>query len=133
VIEAMPAADGLTVRVINNVIKRCEVRCQESRPAATLVPIAAVVIVILQPGLQVDDSSSQRVSPTSFNLLAPACCACAQVKPKFVETFGPQGYPDSFPFRQRVVVLFQRIDGVDVALYCMYVQEYGSDCPPPNR
>ena len=30
-------------------------------------------------------------------------------------------------------MLFQQQDGVDVCLYCIYVQEYGEDCPSPNR
>jgi hypothetical protein len=75
----VPTAEGLTVRVINNVIKKCE------------------------------------------------------VKQKFYESFKGDGYPEAFIYRQRVVILFQKIDGVDVALYCMYVQEYGHDSPPPNR
>lgn len=80
-VDAAPAVEGLTVRVINNVLKKCEVR------------------------------------------------------PKFLEAFAPQpgGYPDAFPYRQRVLLLYQRMDGVDVALFCMYVQEYGPDAPPPNR
>jgi len=30
-------------------------------------------------------------------------------------------------------MLFQKQDGVDVCLYCLYMQEYGDDCPTPNR
>ena len=30
-------------------------------------------------------------------------------------------------------MLFQQQDGVDVCLYCIYVQEYGDDCPAPNK
>ena len=33
----------------------------------------------------------------------------------------------------QVILLFQRMDGVDVCLYCLYMQEYGDDCPAPNR
>lgn len=31
-----------------------------------------------------------------------------------------------------MIVLFQQQDGVDVCLYCIYVQEYGDDCAAPN-
>lgn len=30
-------------------------------------------------------------------------------------------------------MLFQKQDGVDVCLYCLYMQEYGDKCPAPNR
>ncbi len=33
----------------------------------------------------------------------------------------------------QVILLFQRMDGVDVCLYCLYMQEYGDNCPAPNR
>ena len=78
-VSEVPTATGLQVRVINSVIKKCE------------------------------------------------------VKTKFYEAFRVDGYPEAFAYRQKVVVLFQKMDGVDVALYCMYLQEYGEDCPPPNR
>lgn len=70
-------------------------------------------------------------TPTST--LLHVFLAVLQVKQKFYEAFKGDGYPEAFPYRQRVIILFQKIDGVDVALYCMYVQEYGSDCPAPNR
>eukprot|EP00879_Flechtneria_rotunda_P004691 GHRR01004955.1.p1 GENE.GHRR01004955.1~~GHRR01004955.1.p1 ORF type:complete len:1088 (+),score=359.45 GHRR01004955.1:402-3266(+) len=75
----VPTAEGLTIRVINNVTKKCE------------------------------------------------------VKQKYYDAFKSDGFPEAFLYRQRVIVLFQKLDGVDVALYCMYVQEYGADCSPPNR
>lgn len=56
----------------------------------------------------------------------------AEVKPKFYETFSGDGYPTEYPYRQKVLLLFQNLDGVDVCLFCMYVQEYGRDCPAPN-
>jgi hypothetical protein len=41
-------------------------------------------------------------------------------------------YAESYPYRQRVILLWQRLDGVDVLLFAMYVQEHGADAPPPN-
>ena len=40
--------------------------------------------------------------------------------------------PTQFPFTSKAVSLFQRIDGVDVLLFVIYLQEYGPDSPGPN-
>ncbi len=39
-----------------------------------------------------------------------------------VETF--QGPPSSVGYNSKAIALFQRIDGMDVCIFCMYVQEY---------
>src|SRR5687768_3710173 len=41
--------------------------------------------------------------------------------------------PEELSYRSRAIFLYQHLDGVDVLLFVMYVQEYGSDAPPPNR
>uniref|UniRef100_A0A6G1SFB8 histone acetyltransferase n=1 Tax=Aceria tosichella TaxID=561515 RepID=A0A6G1SFB8_9ACAR len=42
-------------------------------------------------------------------------------------------YPDNFEFTTRAIFAWQEIDGVDVCVFGMHVQEYGEDCPEPNK
>lgn len=58
-----------------------------------------------------------------------------EVKPNFAKAFATGGsvYPDAASYKQKVVLLFQHQDGVDMCLFCLYLQEYGDDCAPPNN
>ncbi|CAJ1929075.1 unnamed protein product [Cylindrotheca closterium] len=44
-----------------------------------------------------------------------------------------KNYPDEFPFRSKCILVFQEIDGVDVLLFALYLDEYGEDSPAPNK
>jgi hypothetical protein len=39
----------------------------------------------------------------------------------------------ALPYRQKSILLFQRMDGVDVCLFSLYVQEFDASCPAPNK
>lgn len=49
---------------------------------------------------------------------------------------GPDGskpeMSDSFPYIAKAIFAFEEIDGIDVCFFGMHVQEFGSNCPPPN-
>ncbi|KAL3315451.1 hypothetical protein Ciccas_005917 [Cichlidogyrus casuarinus] len=57
-----------------------------------------------------------------------------EVKPLMRQRFCDIGeLNESFPYRLKAIFAFQEIDGQDVCFFGLYVQEYGSEAPQPNR
>ena len=46
---------------------------------------------------------------------------------------GEQQFPEDMKYRSKAVCLFQKLDGIDVCLFSMFVQEYGDECAPPSQ
>jgi len=55
------------------------------------------------------------------------------VRDEMFARYSKNGFPSEFPVRSKCIALFQKIHGVDVNLFGMYVFEYGHECPAPNR
>jgi len=56
-----------------------------------------------------------------------------EVRELMKKRYEHKNYPDEYPFRCKCLVVFQRIDGVDVILFALYVYEHGEDNPAPNK
>ncbi|VDO98584.1 unnamed protein product [Soboliphyme baturini] len=40
--------------------------------------------------------------------------------------------PEKFPYRSKAIFAFEALDGIEICFFGLHVQEYGSNCPPPN-
>eukprot|EP00937_MAST-01D_sp_MAST-1D-sp2_P001003 g1003.t1 len=54
------------------------------------------------------------------------------VRQHFVRRDGEQ-FGKDMKYRSKAICLFQKLDGIDVCLFSMFVQEYGDECGPPSR
>jgi E1A/CREB-binding protein len=54
------------------------------------------------------------------------------VLPNFFKHFEKDKIAGEMKYKSKILLLFQKVEGVDLCLFCMYVQEYGKECPAPN-
>jgi len=77
--------------------------------------------------LRTEGCSTGRVT---IRILAASDKIC-EVKPRLKKYYGNQ-VPDGYPYRTKAIFAFQEIEGVDVVLFGMHVQEYDGRCQAPN-
>nr|UYO08131.1 CBP1 [Bursaphelenchus xylophilus] len=56
-----------------------------------------------------------------------------EVKPMMKQKYGVEGFPEKFPYRTKAIFAFEILDGYEVCFFGLHVQEYGSNCPAPNK
>lgn len=73
--------------------------------------------------------------PTADGLtvrIVNTCDKMFSVLPNFFKQYEKDGCASEMKYRSKILLLFQKVEGVDLCLFCMYVQEYGKDCKSPN-
>ncbi|CAF1004164.1 unnamed protein product [Adineta steineri] len=66
----------------------------------------------------------------TIRILAASDKLC-EVKPR-LKKYYPNQVPEGYPYRTKAIFAFQEIEGVDVVLFGMHVQEYDGRCQAPN-
>lgn len=56
-----------------------------------------------------------------------------EVRDRMKRRYAFKNYPSEFNYRCKCITVFQRLDGVDVILFGLYVYEHDDKNPPPNQ
>ena len=76
------------------------------------------------------DNNAADASPVTFRVFSSQ--ETTTVLPLMKKQFAEKNLPESFPYRSRSILAFQKHEGRDVCFFAMFCQEYGFDCPAPN-
>ncbi|XP_065216745.1 CREB-binding protein-like [Planococcus citri] len=119
--------------VCDNCLKKNNKRRKENEFRAEQLPTTKLSISI---EARVNRNLRKKKVETGKVTIRVVSCSekITKVKPAMKSLFVDTGkFPQQFPFKAKAVLAFQEIDGVDVCVFGMHVQEYGSECPQPNQ
>ncbi|CAF2740739.1 unnamed protein product [Rotaria sp. Silwood2] len=112
-------------------VQQHNIKRKENRYLAHKLTMTDLAIALEK---RVNDFLRKECDPTTgrvtIRVLAASDRVC-EVKPRLKKHFGSQ-IPDGYPYRTKAIFAFQEIDGMDVVLFGMHVQEYDGRCSAPN-
>ncbi|CAF3835650.1 unnamed protein product [Rotaria magnacalcarata] len=116
--------------ICNTCIADYNIKRKDNRfiaPRLTVTDLATKLEKRVNDFLRNEGCQTGRVT---IRILAASDKLC-EVKPR-LKKYYPNQVPDGFPYRTKAIFAFQEIDGVDVVLFGMHVQEYDGRCQAPN-
>jgi E1A/CREB-binding protein len=116
--------------ICNTCIREHNIKRKANRNTAfklTVTDLAKALEKRVNDFLRNEGCTTGRVT---IRILAASDKIC-EVKPRMKKYYQSQ-VPDSYPYRTKAIFAFQEIEGVDVVLFGMHVQEYDGRAPAPN-
>ncbi len=116
--------------ICDTCIQEYNIKRKDNRYAAPKLTITDLAIRLehrVNEFLRTEGCHTGRVT---IRILAASDKLC-EVKPR-LKKYYPNQVPDGYPYRTKAIFAFQEIEGVDVVLFGMHVQEYDGRCQAPN-
>ncbi|XP_065220138.1 histone lysine acetyltransferase CREBBP-like isoform X2 [Planococcus citri] len=119
--------------VCDNCLKKNNMKRKENEFRAKALPITELSTYIEARVNKLLEDRELGISKVTVRVISSSQ-KTMKVKPYMKSRFVDTGkLPEQFPYTAKVLFAFQEIDGVDVCVFGMHVQEYGSECPQPNQ
>ena len=111
-------------------VKQYNIRRKDNRFIASRLGITSLAVRLEQRVNEFLRHEKGPIGRVTIRVLAASDKIC-EVKPRLKKYYGNQ-VPNGYPYRAKAIFAFQEIEGADVVLFGMYVQEYDGRAPAPN-
>ncbi|XP_063706761.1 CREB-binding protein isoform X2 [Culicoides brevitarsis] len=118
--------------VCDNCLKKKNVKRKENKFSAKRLPVSKLGIYIetrVNNFLKKKEAGAGEVHIRVVSSSDKNVEVKPGMKSRFVDN---NEMMNDFPYRAKALFAFEEVDGIDVCFFGMHVQEYGSECPPPN-